>query len=54
MKKKDDKVVKTETSKEVQLKGKEKRLTQRRHIEELLEEKKGKKYVDNYDYYFGD
>ena len=52
--KKENKPEKTETNKDGQLKGKEKRLTQRRHIEELIEEKKSKKFVDEYDYYFGD
>ncbi len=50
---------KTTTEKDVEkknepLKGKEKRLTQRRHIEDLFEEKRTKMYVDDYDYYFGE
>lgn len=34
--------------------NKEKRLDQRRQIEELLEEKRLRKYTEEYDYYFDD
>ncbi len=43
-----------ETAKQAQTKptNKEKRLDQRRQIEELLEEKRLRKYTEEYDYYF--
>jgi len=36
------------------LSAKERRLTQRRQIEELQEKKNAQKFVDEYDYYFSD
>lgn len=36
------------------LSAKERRLSQRRQIEELQEQKNAQKFVDEYDYYFSD
>lgn len=45
----------TETKeKDEPLSAKERRLTQRRQIEELQEKKSSQKFVDEYDYYFSD
>lgn len=38
----------------VKLSIKERRLDQRRKIEELMEEKRLKQYTENYDYYFAE